>query len=76
MHHNSKQLQQLQADLAAVHAEILKLQSYNKRMLSYGNNLLQSCQPQTSLPSPSGRTTSPAVSSLPHGPPTLSWNFS
>ncbi len=29
MHHNSKQLQQLQADLAAVHAEILKLQQEN-----------------------------------------------
>jgi hypothetical protein len=44
MHHNSKQLQKLQADLVLL---MLRYASYNKRTLSYGSNLLQSCQLHT-----------------------------
>ncbi|KAG1047736.1 hypothetical protein G6F43_009833 [Rhizopus delemar] len=66
MHHNNKQLEQLQADLAAAHAEIRKLQQENAF-------LRKQLAPKPSItnipPSSSGRTTSPTVSSLPHSSP-------
>ncbi len=69
MHHNSKQLQQLQADLATAHAEICKLQQENAF-------LRKQLAPKLSItytpPSPSGHTTSSTVSSFPCSPPTPS----
>ncbi|KAG0941007.1 hypothetical protein G6F57_005276 [Rhizopus arrhizus] len=65
MYHNSKQLQQLQADLAITHAEIRKLQQENvflRKQLAPNPSITDI------LPSPSGRTTSPTVSSLPRNP--------
>jgi hypothetical protein len=63
--YNSKQLEQLQSDLAAAHAEIHKLQQENFFLWKQ-----LALKPSTTdmPPSPSGRTTSPAVSSLPRNP--------
>ena len=69
MHLNSKQLQQLQADLATVHAESCKLQQENVSL----RKQLALKPPTTNIPlSSSGHTTSPTVSFLLHNPPTLS----
>ncbi|KAG1142855.1 hypothetical protein G6F37_001277 [Rhizopus arrhizus] len=74
MHHNSKQLHQLQADLDTARAEIHKLKQEN-------TSLRKQLAPKSStteiLPYPSGCTTSPTISSLPRNPPThLSTPFS
>jgi hypothetical protein len=73
MHRNGKQLQQLQANLATAHAEIQKLQQENAL-------LRKQLAPKPSTtdipPSPSGRTTSPTVSSLSRNPPTPFKRFS
>lgn len=69
MHLNSKQLQQLQADLATVHAESCKLQQESVSL----RKQLALKPPTTNIPlSSSGHTTSPTVSFLLHNPPTLS----
>ncbi|KAG1175029.1 hypothetical protein G6F46_007998 [Rhizopus delemar] len=69
LRHSSKQLQQLQADLATSHAESCKLQQEN---VSARKQLV--LKPLTTdIPlSPSGHTASSTVSSLPRNPPTLS----
>ncbi|KAG0759023.1 hypothetical protein G6F16_006721 [Rhizopus arrhizus] len=64
-----QQLQQLQADLATVHAEIRKLQQENsflRKQLALKPSITYI------LPSSSGRTSSPTVSFLPLNPPTPS----
>ncbi|KAG1458403.1 hypothetical protein G6F46_001171 [Rhizopus delemar] len=69
MHHNSKQLEKLQADLAAAHAEIRKLRQENAFLWK---QLSQKPTITDTPPSPSGCTTSPTVSSFLRSTPTLS----
>ncbi|KAG1454504.1 hypothetical protein G6F55_007572 [Rhizopus delemar] len=66
MYHSSKQLEQLQADLAAAHNEIRKLQQEN----TFLRNQLAPKPSITNIPpSPSGYTISPTVSFLSHSSP-------
>ncbi|KAG1460900.1 hypothetical protein G6F46_001477 [Rhizopus delemar] len=66
MRHNSKQLEQLQADLAAARAEICKLQQENAFLWK---QLVQKLTTTVAPPSPSGRIISPIVYFLPRNPP-------
>ncbi|KAG1456122.1 hypothetical protein G6F46_009044 [Rhizopus delemar] len=69
MRYNNKQLQQLQTVLATAHIEIRKLQQEH----AFLRKQLAPKPSNTDIPpSPSGRTTSPTVSSLPRNPTTPS----